>query len=97
MLIRLSETHSPSRMDLAGIVIIMAGYAPMVRTAWRSSHALLHRLGSRNWYMLLVLAFAGMMFILSGLYIENDLVLWLAVAVSTLAQSVIIFQAFKSR
>lgn len=95
MMVRLSETHGPSGVDLSGIVIIMAGYIPMVLTVWRSSPTLLQQLGSRNWYILLALTFISILFIILGLYIANDIALWLAVAVSTIAQAVIIYRTFK--
>ena len=96
-LIQLSKTHGPSRIDFAGILIITAAYGAMAKMVWQSWNRLNQKLGRFNCYFLLTWSFISMVFIVAGLRLENDVVLWIAVALSTLVQGVLIFNAFTYR
>jgi uncharacterized membrane protein len=54
MMIQFSETHGPSKIDVAGIVIIMMGYLPMVSEVWKQSSVVKKSLGKKNWHLLLL-------------------------------------------
>ena len=97
MLIQLSKTHGPSKLDFAGILIIIVAYGAMVKMVWQSWNRLNQKLGRSRCYFLLASSFISMLFIVAGLWLENDVVLWIAVVFSTLLQGVLIFNAFTYR
>jgi hypothetical protein len=95
MMIQLSETHGPSKMDLAGILIIMMGYLPMVKEVWKQSSETKTYIGIRSWNILLVVTFISMSGIAWGLYSGSDITLWISVVVATIAQSILVRVAYR--
>ena len=95
MMIKFSETHGPSKVDMAGILIIMMGYLPMAKEIWKQSSLVRESLGSRMWNLLLAVVFISMTTIAWSLYAGNDLTLWIAVTAAVLAQSVLVRLAYR--
>lgn len=95
MMIQFSETHGPSKIDLAGILIIMMGYAPMAKEVWKQSSLVKGNLGSRIWNLLIVVIFISMTGIAWSLYAGNDITLWISVIAAVLAQSVLVRLAYR--
>jgi hypothetical protein len=95
MMIKFSETHGPSKIDLAGLLIIMMGYAPMVKEIWKQSSLIKINLGGKNWNILILLTSIAMMAIAWSLYAENDTTLWIAVAVAVLTQGILVRMAYR--
>jgi hypothetical protein len=96
MMIQLSEMHGPSKMDLAGILIIMMGYLPMVKEVWKQSSEIKTHIGLGSWRILVVITFISMSGIAWGLYSESDITLWISVIVATTAQAILVRIAYKS-
>ena len=95
MMLQLSETHGPSKMDFAGIVIIMMGYLPMVKEVRKQSSEVKAYIGTRSWHILLGITLMSMSGIVWSLYSGNDLTLWICVAVATTAQAILVRVAYK--
>lgn len=95
MMIQLSETHGPSKIDLAGILIIMMGYLPMVKEVWKQSSEIKTYIGIRSWNILLVVTFISMVGIAWGLYAGSDITLWISVIVATIAQAILVRVAYR--
>ena len=95
MMIQFSETHGPSKIDLAGILIIMMGYTPMVKEVWKQSSEIKIYLGIRSWNILLGVTVTSMVGIAWGLYAGSDLMLWISVIVATIAQGIIVRVAYR--
>jgi hypothetical protein len=95
MMIQFSETHGPSKIDLAGILIIMMGYMPMLREVWKKSSFIKKNLGEKNWHLLIVMACVAITAIGWSLYVRNDITLWVSVIVAALAQAVLVRIAYR--
>jgi hypothetical protein len=95
MMVQLSETHGPSKIDLAGILIIMMGYVPMIKEVWKKTSFIKATIGTRFWNLAVVVTFIAMASIIWSLYSQNDLMLWLSVALATLAQAILIGTAYR--
>jgi len=95
MMIQFSETHGPSKVDLAGILIIMMGYLPMVKEVWKQSSEIKTYIGIRSWNILLVVTFISMTGIAWSLYAGSDITLWLSVIVAAIAQAILVRVAYK--
>jgi len=95
MMIQLSETHGPSKIDLAGIAIILMGYVPMLKEVWKQYSLIKGILGERNLALLILLTLLSFAGIAWSLYAGNDITLWASVIVATLAQSVLIRIAYR--
>ena len=95
MMIQFSESHGPSKIDLAGILIIMMGYAPMVKEVWKQSSEIKIYLGIRSWNILLGVTVTSMVGIAWGLYAGSDLMLWISVIVATIAQGILVRVAYR--
>ena len=95
MMIRFSETHGPSKMDLAGILIIMMGYLPMLKEVWKQSSFIKIIIGEKNWQLLILITFIAMAAIAWSLYAGNDITLWVAVIAAVLAQGILVGIAYR--
>ena len=95
MMIQFSDSHGPSKIDLAGILIIMMGYAPMVKEVWKQSSEIKIYLGIRSWNLLLGVTVTSMVGIAWGLYAGSDLMLWISVIVATIAQGILVRLAYR--
>jgi len=95
MMIQFSETHGPSKVDLAGIIIIMMGYIPMLKEVWKQSPSIKKSLGKKNWHLLIVMASIALTAIGWSLYIGNDITLWVSVIVAALSQTVLVRIAYR--
>jgi len=95
MMISFSETHGPSKVDLAGILIIMMGYVPMIKEVWKHSPHIRQSLGKKNWNLLIAITIVASVMIAWSLYQGNDVMLWIAVFVATASQGVLVFMAYR--
>ena len=95
MMIQFSETHGPSKIDLAGILIIMMGYIPMLKEVWKQSSFIKKSLGKKNFHLLIVMASIAIIAIGWSLYVGNDITLWVFVIVAVLAQAVLVRIAYR--
>jgi hypothetical protein len=94
MMIQLSDTHGPSKMDLAGILIILMGYVPMVKEVWKQSSSIKGSVGEKNWRLLILTTFTAMAAIAWSLYAANDVALWISVIVAILSQVFLVRMAY---
>jgi hypothetical protein len=95
MMIQFSETHGPSKMDLAGILIIMMGYVPMLKEVWKQSSFIKGSVGEKNWHLLIATTFIALAAITWSLYAENDITLWISVIIAILPQAVLVRMAYR--
>src|SRR5688572_28579449 len=96
MMIQFSETHGPSKIDLAGILIIMMGYLPMVKEVWKQSSEIKTYTGIKSWNILLVVTFISMAGVAWCLYTGSDLMLWMSIIVATIVQGILVRVAYRS-
>ena len=95
MLVQISETHGPSGMDLAGILIIMMGYLPMVKEVWKRSSWVKASLGRRSWNILIIITFTSLAAIVWSLYMGWEVILWISVIGAVVAQAVLVRVAYR--
>ena len=95
MMIQFSETHGPSKMDVAGILITMMGYVPMIKEVWKQFPKIKSNLGGRSWKILIAVTFIAMAGIVLGLYAGSDITLWISVIVAIIAQAVLVRVAYR--
>ena len=95
MMIHFSETHGPSKMDLAGLLIIMMGYLPMLKEVWKQSSFIKVSIGEKNRQLLILVTFVAMATIAWSLYAGNDITLWVAVTAAVLAQGILVRIAYR--
>lgn len=95
MMIQFSETHGPSKMDVAGILIIMMGYLPMVKEVWKRSSWVKARLGGRTWNFLIGITFISLAAIGWSLYARNNIMLWISVVAAVIAQALLVRIAYR--
>ena len=96
MLIEFSTKHGPSRLDLLGIFILMIGYIPMIiRVVWRYN-VIVSTLGKTKTVFLISLTILSLTMIPIALNFSFEPLLWIAVGISTVAQAVLIYYAFKN-
>lgn len=95
MYIQFSETHGPSKLDLAGLLILMMGFLPMVREVWRRRIYVHEKLGDGLWRTAVVLSTLPLAFVALGLYVASEFLLWTSAGVCILAQGLLIGIAFK--
>jgi len=93
MLLTLSERHGPSALDLLGLTLILAGYAPMVARVWARRSQLRSRFGA-SWPWIIAILLGSWAGIVAGLLAESELVLWVSVVASTLVQGLLVVPAF---
>ena len=96
MMMQLSDTHGPSKMDLAGILIILMGYVPMLKEVWKQSSSIKGSVGEKNWHLLILTTFTAMAAIAWSLYAANDVTLWISVIVAILSQAFLVRMAYKT-
>lgn len=96
MLIRMSENHGPSSLDVAGLIILSIGYLPMILTVIKRFKDIRMELGDKRSFILVVVSIVALALIAVSLYITQDIQLWLSVAVSTICQSVLVYYAFRN-
>lgn len=95
MMVQLSENHGPSKLDLLGIALIMIGYIPMVIHVIKRTSDL--RIAMGKWFLLSIVMIAiSFASITLALYANIEWLLWVAVAVATGFQSVIVYLAYCS-
>jgi len=94
MIVQFSETHGPSKTDLAGILIIMMGYLPMIKEVWKRSSWIKTNLGNRNWNILIGITITSLTAIALSLYAGNDTLLWISVLGAVIAQAVLVRVAY---
>ena len=95
MMVQLSESHGPSMLDSVGLAIIFLGYVPMVIKVFRNFPTILSHIGRKNAIVLIaVIAISGA-FIPIALINGSDMLLWISVAVCTIAEGILIFFAFR--
>jgi len=91
MMVQFSKLHGPSMLDMVGIGIILVGYIPLIhQVIIRSSHVRL-TIGSRFAKYLVVIVIVFSALIAVGLSIESEVLLWTSVAISSIAQAVLIY------
>ena len=95
MYIQFSETHGPSKLDLAGLLVIMMGFLPMVKEVWKRRIYIRGKLGDSLWWVTVVFSILPLGFIALGLYIGSNFLLWTSVGVCVVAQGILIGIAFR--
>jgi len=93
MMIQFSETHGPSSLDIVGIVILLVGYVPLIFPVF-TKHAMIQQsVGKIFSKLLIVAAVVCLLLIGIALMIGSDVVLWVAVTISAVAQATLIYFA----
>jgi hypothetical protein len=82
-------------MDLAGILIIMMGYVPMLKEVWKQFSFIKESLGERTLQLLILITFLAFVGIAWSLYAGNDIVLWASATVATLTQGILVRIAYR--
>lgn len=95
MLIKISETHGPSRLDTAGIVILLAGYVPMVIQVIKRLNSINNTIGKPKSVALMLISLFFLVMIAIALYFSFEPFLWVSVAISTISQVILIYYAFQ--
>jgi hypothetical protein len=95
MLIKISETHGPSRLDTAGIVILLAGYVPMVIQVIKRLNSINNTIGKPKSVALMLISLFFLVMIAIALYFSIEPLLWVSVAISTISQVILIYYAFQ--
>jgi hypothetical protein len=95
MLIKLSETHGPSKLDTIGLCILMIGYVPMIVQVIRRLSSIFNVVGKRTCISLILISLFGLMLIALSLHFSFELLLWVSVAISTISQALLIWYAFQ--
>lgn len=95
MVIRFTDVHGPSKLDLAGLVIIAMGYAPMMLEVWKTKDLVQQRMGSRIWFCVLSLSVLSFSLIALALFIDSTVLLWTFILMSFIFQGVMVVNAFK--
>lgn len=95
MMIQLSDTHGPSKIDLAGIAILLMGYVPMLKEVWKQVSSIKEILGERKVMLLILFTLVSFVGVAWSLYAGNDITLWASVIVATLAQGILVRIAYR--
>lgn len=93
MMIKLSETHGPSAIDLVGLGIIFLGYIPLIIPVFKRFYVIQQSIGKR---LSASIVFAILFFsatIVTGLLIDSEMLLWTSVAITTSLQAILIYFA----
>lgn len=87
--VRLSETHGPSILDLIGIVVLMFGYLPLAYLMITRFNVAVRKVGLSASLALIVLILIS--FLMIGFYLRNDnnLMLTISILISTAAQTLL--------
>jgi hypothetical protein len=96
-LIRFSENHGPSAVDVIGLTLILLVWMMMVYTAWSKRKFILATLGRVK--VIAILSVIGLCSFLIplGLKLESDLLLFGSTIVNVVCQVVLFGIAFRSR
>lgn len=94
MLVKFSETHGPSRLDSIGLLLIMTGYLPMILMVVKRFKHIRSQRGKTKAVVLATISVVALIMIVIALNISNDIVLWISVAISTISQSFLVYDAF---
>lgn len=92
--VRFSDEHGPSILDSAGLLIMMAGYLPMVVQVILKFKILLQKLGHIKLIVLTVLPILCCVTIAISLFASSEWLLWTSVGVSITCQLVLILPVF---
>jgi hypothetical protein len=95
MMIRISETHGPSKPDIVGIIIIMLGYIPVVAGVLKASGKLRQQIGNGLWSGLLTFTLLSFFLIAYSLYSEKEMLLWTSVFTAAALQGILAFHSFR--
>jgi len=93
MMIQFSETHGPSLLDTAGIVILLVGYVPLIFPVFTKFSMIQQSAGTIFSKLLFVAAVICLLLIGVALVIGSDVLLWVAVTISAAAQATLIYFA----
>jgi len=91
MMIQFSETHGPSSLDLVGIVILLGGYIPLIFPVFTKFSMIQHSTGRIFSTLLIIAAVICLLLIGVALMIGSDVLLWVAVTISTVVQATLIY------
>jgi hypothetical protein len=95
MMVKLSETHGPSTLDLVGIGIIFLGYIPLIIPVFTRFSVIQQAVGKQlSLSMVVAVVFFSVM-IAIGLGIENDVLIWVSVAISTMLQAILVYLSYR--
>lgn len=97
MMVRFSETHGPSGLDMLGIMVIALGYTPMLIQVFRSSGSIWKKLGNRTFITLIASKAVLLSLIVYSLYVNNDALLWASVILSLAIEGVLVFNAYSNK
>jgi hypothetical protein len=97
MMVKFSETHGPSTLDSIGLLMMMIGYVPMIFTVVKRFKYISTKRGIVKPVALAVISVAALIMIAIALNISNDLLLWISVAIATICQSFLVYDAFASK
>jgi len=95
MMIQFSETHGPSSLDIAGIVILLVGYVPLIFPAFTKFSTIQKSAGKIFSTLLIVAAVVCLLLIGVALVIGSDVLLWVAVTISTAAQATLVYFVYR--
>lgn len=93
MMVKFSETHGPSGLDTIGLLLIMIGYVPLILMVIKRFRYIRNKRGKTMPIALTVISIVALIMIAIALNISNDLVLWISVAISTICQSFLVYDA----
>jgi hypothetical protein len=94
MMVQLSKLHGPSTLDLIGIAIILAGYFPLILPVFTRFSLVQQRIGKRSARYLVMTVALFSCLIAAALVVESELLLWSSVAISTAAQTLLVFKTY---
>ena len=97
MMVKFSETHGPSTLDSIGLLMMMTGYIPMIFMVVKRFKYIKILRGKTKPIVLAVTSVAALIMIAIALNVSNDLVLWISVAIATIGQSFLVYDAFANR
>jgi len=90
-----NKDHGPSRIDLIGVTMIVAGWLLIVWRIIMKRKEVLVFFGSAKVILLIMFIVTGALLIIAGLrYYASDTLLWMGVSVSVLAYAVLMMPAF---
>lgn len=95
MMVKLSESHGPSTLDLVGIAIIFLGYVPLMVPVFTKFSVIQQAIGKQvSISMVVAIVFFSAM-IATGLLIESEILLWTSVALSTSLQAILVYFTYR--
>ena len=97
MMVKFSETHGPSTLDLIGLLMIMCGYVPMIFMVMKRFKFICSKRGRSIAIALALISVAALVMITIALNISKDGLLWISVAIATICQSFLVYDAFAGK